>query len=276
MDLAVAGSEQITGVLAADGNSVPFALDRAVFDAKAKPCPQSIDPKTGKSRTAHYTLALQRDALKPADQFPQGHGFGVVTVKPDGTVRFTGSLGDGTALTQSAVISRTGTWPFHALLYGKRGVITGDLTFRDIAQVSDLDGTLDWIKPALTGATITYPAGFATQTSVIGSRYDKSVPVPDGTLSFGEGNLGLVPAQVPVTNTLGSWTASPSVTGFRGQFAQSTGLFTGNLPTAASAKAHKFQGALFQKTQRGYGWFIGAPFPAGGGLPTGFVEFTGL
>lgn len=274
MDLTLANSEQITGKLAADGNTIAFALDRAVF-ATANPCPQSAtDPKTGKPVTARYTVALQRDPAKPADKYPHGHGFGVATVNPNGTVRFIGSSGDGTALTQSGVISKTGKWPFQALLYRNGGVLTGDLRFRDLAQASDLDGTLDWIKPALTGATVTYPHGFTTRTSVIGSRYDKTVTAPNGTLSFGQGNLGVNLNPVPITTAGGLLTASPAVAGFRAQLTQATGLFKGTLPTAALIKGGKFQGVIFQKTQRGYGWFIGVPLTAGGGLPTGFVEFA--
>ncbi len=275
MDLAAGGSEQITGQLAADGNTISFVLDRAVFDARENPCPQSAtDPKTGGPVAARYTLALLRDPAKAADQYPQGHGGGVAIVNPDGRVRFTGTLGDGTALSQSGVISKTGGWPFHALLYKNGGVLTGDLTFREIVAASDLDGTLDWIKPALAGATVTYAPGFTTVSSLIGSRYDKTVPVPNGTLSFGAGNLGVLLNPLPVTSALGLWTASPAVAGFSARPAQATGLFKGTLPAAALIKTPKFQGVIFQKTQSGYGSFIGAPLPAGAGLPTGYVEFA--
>jgi hypothetical protein len=274
MDLTPGGSEQITGKLAADGNTIPFTLDRAVFDATRNPSPQSAtDPITGGPVSAKYTVALQRDPARPADQYPQGHGAGIATVNPNGTVRFTGSLGDGTAVTQSGMISKTGGWPFHALLYKNGGVLTGAMTFRDIAHASDLDGTLDWIKPALTGATVTHPAGFTTRTSVIGSRYDATRLVPNGTVRFGEGNLGVILNPVPVISAAGLLTASPAVPGFGAKLTQATGLFRGTLPTAASANPLKFQGVFLQKTQRGYGWFIGVPLPAGKGLPTGYVEF---
>ncbi|MGB8167285.1 MAG: Ig domain-containing protein, partial [Chthoniobacteraceae bacterium] len=100
MDLALGGSEQITGTLEADGNTIPFILNRAVFDAKGNPCPEAAtDPESGKPVAARYTVALRRDPAKPANQYPQGHGCGIATVNPNGTVRFTGTLGDGTPLT---------------------------------------------------------------------------------------------------------------------------------------------------------------------------------
>ncbi len=274
LQLDLAGGELITGRITTD-RSFLFTLDRNVFDTKTHPCPQSAtDPKTGKPVAAHYTLVLQRDPAKAADLFPQGHGVGAVTVNPDGKVRFTGTLGDGTTLTQSGVISRAGRWPFHALLYKSGGLISGDLIFRDLASASDLDGTLDWIKPALAGATITYPGGFTTQTAVLGSRYDKSVPLLSGRVSFGEGNLATVLNPIPITNAAGLLIASPPVSGFSLQLTASTGLFKGNLPAAASVSPLKFQGVIFQKSPRGYGWFVGAPLPAGQGLPTGYVELA--
>ncbi|MGB8170236.1 MAG: hypothetical protein WCF18_22230, partial [Chthoniobacteraceae bacterium] len=77
-----------------------------------------------------------------------------------------------------------------------------------------------------------------------------------------------------VTSALGHWTGSPAVVGFSALQTQATGVFSGTLPAAASAQSRKFHGAIFQKTQRGYGWFVGPPMPGGSGFPTGYVEFA--
>ncbi len=169
LQMDFAGSEQIRGNVDADDGAIAFALDRAVFDAKTNPCPQAaIDSKTGKPTTARYTLVLQPGpTMTPS--IPN-LGAGTATVLPNGTVRFVGVLNDGTAVAQSAVISKTGTWPFHTLLYQKRGVLTGDLTFRDLGATGDLDGTLDWIKPARSTPGVSDPEGFAVRIGVIGLR----------------------------------------------------------------------------------------------------------
>ena len=274
LQLDLTGGEVINGRITGD-SPILFTLDRAVFDAKSNPCPQAaISSKSRPPTTAPYTMALQRDPTTPANLYPQGHGTGMVTVSPAGTVRFAGSLGDGTSLSQSAMISKTGKWPFHVLLYKNGGVLTGDLFFRVSANASDLDGTLDWIKPTIAGATVTYPQGFITQTAVIGSRYDLTAPVPNGTVRFGEGNLPVTPDPITVTSTGSLLIATPTMPGFRLRLTPTTGQFKGTLTTAASTKPLKFTGALIQKTQRGYGWFLGTPLPSGQGLPTGFVEFS--
>jgi hypothetical protein len=272
LDLTIGGSERITGQLAADGAVLPVSIDRAVYDGKNNPSPQSSTDPKGKPIAAIYTVVLPRDPGQLAT--PQGHGFGVATVKADGSVRWVGVLGDGTTLSQSGVISKTGEWPFHALPYKGRGVLTGALHFRAVAGASDLDGTLAWIKPAIAGSTITYPEGFTRQIPLIGARYDRTVAVSGGTLTYGEGNLGIIPAPVPFSGLAGKFSAAPVVSGFSFQVAPASGLFKGTLLTAAGPRSIKFQGIIFQKTERGYGLFIGAPSPAGAGLSTGFVEVT--
>jgi hypothetical protein len=277
--LDLAGSERITGTIIADGVTLLCALDRAVFDAKTNPCLlAAIDPKTGKRMPTPYTMALQRDPTRAADHFPAGHGFGVATVKPDGSVRFAGTLGDNTPGSQSSLVSKTGGWPFHAVLYRSGGVLTGDLFFRETPTVSDLDGTLTWIKPPPPGTapippTATYPAGFTGRTEVVGARYVKTQPIgpAPGTVTFGGGGLTpLAPVGVAI-DANGTFTGGP--TGFSLRFTAGTGLFNGTFLEPGATKARSFRGALLQKTGRGYSEFGGAPL-TGGGLSTGFVELV--
>ncbi len=273
LDLTAGGSERITGTLT-DGVPFTFALDRAVYDAKSAPCPQAGTDSTGKPVPATYTMALQRDSTKPADSYPGGHGFGVVTVKPDGTVRFTGRLGDSTGVTQGAMISKTAEWPFHVLLYQREGVLDGKLNFRTVPNVSEVDGTLDWSKPAPTGAPKSkaiYPGGFTGRTSVIGSRYDKTVRVPPGTLHVGSGLIDpvsdvtfAIDASGRIIVTAPKWSLT---------FTSATGLFDGSFPDPATAKSRMFHGAFLQIRGKGFGFFVGAPLPAPAvGRSSGFVE----
>ncbi|MGD0814313.1 MAG: protease pro-enzyme activation domain-containing protein [Verrucomicrobiota bacterium] len=79
-----------------------------------------------------------------------------------GNVHFTGILGDGNAVCQSAVVSEEGLWPFYIPLYSGNGIIYGWLQF---ANVSGIQGQLNWIKWPHPGAK-SYPDGFWTTNTV--------------------------------------------------------------------------------------------------------------
>ena len=50
-------------------------------------------------------------------------------VDSKGTVKFAGKLGDGTSVSQSALLSIDGQWPFYISLYSGSGSLFGWLTF---------------------------------------------------------------------------------------------------------------------------------------------------
>jgi hypothetical protein len=95
-----------------------------------------------------YTVLFIRNSATNDDTYPFGHGFGRAKVNKQGMVRFVGRLGDGTPVSASSYVAETGFWPFFAQLYGKRGSISGVLTFDLASPDVVVGGSVDWVKPA--------------------------------------------------------------------------------------------------------------------------------
>jgi hypothetical protein len=132
-----------------------------------------IYPKTAPAPQAGlYTLAVRApDSVDTAAQ-PGGDGYASLKVSPAGDCTGTLTLADGTTATFGGRVSRQAEWALHHNLYGTSGgYVAGKLTFRDVPGVSDLDGTLRWLKPSAVPKTKSYTAGFDTTHGVVGSRY---------------------------------------------------------------------------------------------------------
>ena len=97
---------------------------------------------------------------------PNTNGTGSVAISALGNLTFRGNLGDGTALSQSTVISPQGQWPFFESLYSGSGVIVGWLNFTN-SLTDALGGTLTWIKTPTT-TTAAYTSGFMITNEVQG------------------------------------------------------------------------------------------------------------
>lgn len=153
---------QLTGSFAADGTV--HAVDAAFFPTYPKTAPA---PQAGL-----YTLAVRApDSVDTATQ-PGGDGYASLKVSVTGDCTGTLTLVDGTTATFGGRVSRKAEWPLHRNLYGTTGgYVAGKLTFRDVPGVSDLDGTLRWLKPNAVPKTKSYAAGFDTTRGVVGSRY---------------------------------------------------------------------------------------------------------
>jgi hypothetical protein len=153
---------QLTGSFSADGTA--HAVDAAFYPIYPRTAPA---PQAGL-----YTLAMcAPDAVDTAAQ-PGGDGYASLKVSPTGDCTGTLTIADGTTATFGGRVSRKAEWTLHRSLYGTTGgYVAGKLTFRDVPGVSDLDGTLRWMKPNAVPATKSYAAGFDTTRGVVGSRY---------------------------------------------------------------------------------------------------------
>jgi hypothetical protein len=153
---------QLTGSFAADGTV--HAVDAAFYPIYPKTAPA---PQAGQ-----YTLAMRApDAVDTAVQ-PGGDGYASLKVSVTGDCTGTLTLADGTTSTFGGRVSRKAEWTLHRSLYGSTGgYVAGKLTFRDVPGVSDLDGSMRWLKPNAVPATKSYTAGFDTTRGVVGSRY---------------------------------------------------------------------------------------------------------
>jgi hypothetical protein len=153
---------QLTGSFTADGTTHVIDAQRFPVYTTAFPAPQR-----GK-----YTLAMHApDGVDTALQ-PGGDGYAALTVSTTGDCTGTLTLADGTTATFSGRVSRKGEWSLHSSLYGTTGgFVAGKLTFRDVPDISDMDGTLRWVKPSAVPATKSYVTGFNVTRGVVGSRY---------------------------------------------------------------------------------------------------------
>src|SRR5262249_11025938 len=111
-----------------------------------------------------------------SDAVPGGNGFGTVTVNIAGKLQFSGTLGDGTKVSQGTTVSTFGQWPLYVSLYSGGGAILGWFTFTN-ESAGDLRGLVGSFKPPQTKSKL-YPAGFNVATDLTGSTYLFSPGVP--------------------------------------------------------------------------------------------------
>ena len=103
-------AKTFSGTVTVNGVGYSLTTNRAVFDTTLNPCPEAgTDAKTGKRITAHYVMVIPHPL---GAGLPQGDGFGTLTVKPDGSVQFAGTLGDGTKASAGTFLGKDGEWPF--------------------------------------------------------------------------------------------------------------------------------------------------------------------
>ena len=159
LQLDLHGGDLLTGTIKGTNWVAGLLANRAVF-SRLRPAPQG-----GK----HYTLVIS-GAPEGTNQ-PGGCGFGTLSVDTLGNLSFTGTLGDGTNVSQSTLLSKEGEWPLFFSPYAGKGLVLGWVQFTNEAQ-TDFRGMVNWIKLPQPRAKY-YPAGFVftNGTEVFGSVY---------------------------------------------------------------------------------------------------------
>ncbi len=258
---ATNGTDQITGSISDGTTTASVLLNRSPY-SKTNAAPAGV--------VGYYTLLLPPDATQPEGTTPQGFGYVKVTVKATGAVSLNSVLGDGTTVTQSALLSQTNTVPFYAAPYKDGGSVTGWLTFRDTPNTSDLDGNLHWNKEPVSvhKATTKYPAGFTAEVAAVGSKYTvpsagvRAISLPDktnnATVEISDSNLAQpMPTQTITLSAKNVVTVAPG-SSLKMKLNTTTGIFTGSFVPVGTTKAITFAGALFQKQDGdGYGTAAG-------------------
>jgi hypothetical protein len=257
------GSDQITGTVSDGTFTSDVTANLSVFNSRSNPA----TPYEGV-----YTVLLPPNPGDTGPGFPQGNGYGTLKVDAGGKIRFSATLGDGTRLSQSAIVSRDGAWPVYVPLYTGRGSLSGWVTFTNLVGVSDLGGALSWFKAPTPGAKF-YPSGFATQVALLGSQYAApAIGTPALTVSNAACNLlvttGAGDLASFVSNSVrlnvNNKVSLCGTNGCKLTITTRTGLFSGSFVNPATAKSTAFRGALLQKQNVGAGLFLGAD-------QTGFV-----
>jgi uncharacterized repeat protein (TIGR02543 family) len=241
LQLDLTGGSGLEGNLTNSGWTAELSASREVYST-SHPAPEE----------GLYTLILPTNSASVAD----GNGFGTVNVNSSGTVTFGGTLGDGTKVTDSAVVSGAGQWPLYISLDSGKGMLLGWLTFTNEAD-SDISGQLSWFKPAQSGAV--YPAGFTNEVGAIGSAY--SLPKGARVLNLTNGYVHLqdggLPQAISDPFTLGANNVVAGSDKLSVTITTTTGLFKGAATNSLGATV-SFTGAVFQKQTNGFGQFLNA------------------
>lgn len=248
------GTNRVTGNIEDGAFTSQVAMDRAAFDAKS-PVPGGV--------AGAYTVLFNPTSAGAG--IPQGHGFGVAKVSASGVVTITASLADGSKLAGSGGVNSAHIWPLYHSLYKGGGFLAGAVTFASDPGTSDFAGTLDWQKPATTGAL--HPGAFATQLDFIGSKY---VAPPKGqrVLDFAAGadnarllTLGTAPLDELVTLDAANKFIVPSdPSKLKLKLTAPTGIFLGSYVNGGATL--KIGGVIFQEQNIGGGMVTGGTFTA--------------
>jgi uncharacterized repeat protein (TIGR02543 family) len=247
LQLDVTGGNVLEGGLTNADWVAELGASREVFSATHHA------PQAGK-----YTLILPGTnsvtGIGSATQ-PGGSGFGTVTVSTSGGVIFSGTLGDGTKVTQSANESAQGQWPLYISLDSGHGMLFGWLAFTN-EEDRDIDGILSWFKPAQSTATL-YKAGFTNALEAAGSAYvlPKAARVLDLTNGYVLLEDGGLTQNISNQFVLGANNIAAGSNKLRLTLTTSTGLFQGTT-TNAAGKTVSFNGAVLQKQTNGFGQFL--------------------
>jgi len=224
-----------------------ISANRDVFNA-TNPAPQK----------GNYTIVLPGD--DDSVNMPGGEGIGTIKVAAAGKLQFSGTLADGTKVTQGAGVSRGGQWPLFALLGGRHGVLAGWMNFETRTN-DDVNGILNWTRAAQASAKY-YPGGFTLSTEAVGSKYlspptgSRVINVATGQVAVANGNLAQSFTNHVVLGTdnkvmnLSSNKLTMTITPL-------TGLFKGTVTAPGTTRSMVLNGVLLQTRNAGYGFFLG-------------------
>lgn len=243
------GSDQITGSVS-DGDWTASVLgDRVLFNKKTNPAPQA----------GSYTVVIPGGDEDPAAE-PAGFSYGTVNVDAGGKVKLSATLADGTKMSQSANLSKLGYWPLYVPLYAGRGSVLSWVVFAESSEAS-FTGELNWVKPADASDRL-YPGGFAVRHELTGSSYFAPTNVNDPVLNFSAGKArftagNLVEEFSNDISLIGNKVTNLGTNQLKVSINLSSGLFTGSVTTPDGSQSFPFRGAVHQKQNQGWGFFLG-------------------
>ena len=238
-----------------DSNVVAsLVADRAVFLARTNP-----------TRLAgRYTLLLAGSTQ--GVNSPGGDGSAAVTLAPNGSIRATGLLGDGTPFSTGAGLAKDGRWPFYVPVQGGSGTLIGWVQFTNATGLAEVElgGGLIWIQTALSNPRgKVYPDGFVTTTGVNGSGYTGATNSSHRILSWTAGLLTCEGGNLsgPFTNRI-QLQANGAISGLeRGavtaRLAERTGLWQGKTVDPFTSRPLLLRGAVWQSQNLAAGFFSG-------------------
>ncbi len=288
------GSDSVTGTVYALSNAPsPYVLYPAPFTSAMTGFKAAFNltnnPAT--NLVGAYTMVID----VPTDPLsPKGNGYGLVTLKTNGYVSASGSMGDyGGFKPVSVYISKDGDWPLYAPSYKgilpyqdkhgnwvtakeNNGMIMGWMKFTNNTGVPSgrelLDSTVSWVKYPNTNYF--YTTGFTNyDLAVWGSAYTaptntkttRALTSFDASLGYGyvacqDGNLLSPFTNNIFMNTNNAFTVLPVVVNTQKvSFTAKSGKLSGGFshPNDPITPKKTVVGAVLQDIQIGYGVFKG-------------------
>ncbi len=207
-----------------------------------------------------YTLVIPGQPISADGPF--GASFGTATVATSGAITFSGTLADGTAVSQSSYVSEDGYWPLYIPLYSGNGSLLSWNYFGPsraaiaAANAFGLSADASWICLTNKIKTSLYRAGFTNDpTPVYASTYASSntVNLTNGqvTLLLENGFTDTIPVNISKgkVTLAGANTNKLSLT-----ISPSTGAISGTF-TNGSKTPIKISGMLLQSGTNAAGYF---------------------
>jgi hypothetical protein len=250
------GTQQVNGSVSNVNWAAAFSGNRAPFNGSALKSPQA----------GRYTLAFAPSAAEPGQ--PQGTSFGVAVVSESGTVQFSGTLADGTAVSQSVGLSESGAWPLYVSLYGGQGSLLSWVTLTNEAggivdETAAATPACWWIKAGPAGNS--YTGGFTNSLNLAGSPYKATSGTPLLNLSGGEGQVVLSAANLSeslthniVLNPRNQFIVTPTGDKLQLSVAASSGLMQGSFVDPSTGLSTAIKGVLLQQQTSAAGFFLSA------------------
>ena len=241
------GGERVTGSVSTGGLPASVLAPRAHF-ARGGALPQA----------GNYTFIIP-GAPDGANGVPRGHGHGTLRLTKRGAVRIAGRLGDNTAVSYSAALSKDLAWPLYLSLYNKAGSISGTVQFSALPG-SDAAGALAWQKPSAgLDGSVDFLAARYTRPPTANTRALASFNAVNGVGSAALAGVNLTGS--PLTHTIDFRTnnriaiTNPAADKLAVTINVSNGLLSGTFKRPGKTALEEIRGVLFQKAGTGRGLF---------------------
>ena len=217
-------------------------LVRTSFSAAERPCPLA----------GQFTARF----VPTDDALPPGAGFATLRVKPDGLLRWSGRLPDGTAWSRTSWMRDDFAAAFYVPLYERTGSLSGLVSFATQHGVRGI-GDLVWSRPDLE------VPGFAGDVQMNASPYippsagEPAIDFPGGTLTLAAGDLPAQLNKMVSLNTTNVFVVSPDLgEQLTLRIDPATGLMSGSFLHANGAMI-ELLGIVDQLDRSGAGYFLG-------------------
>jgi hypothetical protein len=207
-----------------------------------------------------YTLVVP--GSDDAATSPGGDGYGALTVSKAGRLVMSGSLADGTAVSQAILLSSDGQWPLYLSLNSAKGSLLGWISFASQGS-GDCSGLLSWIKPAMPTARY-YPLGFTNEHEAVGSKFvwlgttNRLLNFTEGVAEFDLGNLAQGfenTLSLRPNNTL--LVTGGATNRLVMSLSTANGLMSGSFLHPDTKRSIILKGVVLQSQNAGFGYFLG-------------------